>query len=390
MKKNKRMRTASGLMIAALLTTSMISGTFAKYTTADAAQDSARAAKWGVNLGISGSLYGDAYAGADSNTIVSNTDSSVTVKSSAAGTDVIAPGTRNSNSGLHITLNGTPEVSTRVYGTIKTQNIYLKKGEYGVMVEAHDVKAEDFANKSANFSNVTFKVTDGYMEITPVTEEVVVTIVGNNDSAVYDGTEHKVTGYTVVSISNKLYKESDFSFSGTAEAKRTEAGTTYMGLTEEHFKNKNENFSKVIFNVTDGYMEITPVTEEVVVTIEGNHDSKVYDGEEHVVTGYKVTDISNELYAEGDFDFIGTAEVSAPGTVSDSSSVSSDSSEETDSTDIPTPEETKKISFLSTLLYILLGLNGVAFLILIIVVINNARKRRKRRNRRRNNRNKRH
>lgn len=41
--------------------------------------------------------------------------------------------------------------------------------------------------------------------------------------------------------------------------------------------------------------------------------------------------------------------------VSDSSSVSSDSSEETDSTDIPTPEETKKISFLSTLLYILLG-----------------------------------
>ena len=39
MKKNKRMRTASGLMIAALLTTSMISGTFAKYTTADAAQD---------------------------------------------------------------------------------------------------------------------------------------------------------------------------------------------------------------------------------------------------------------------------------------------------------------------------------------------------------------
>ena len=88
--------------------------------------------------------------------------------------------------------------------------------------------------------------------------------------------------------------------------------------------------------------------------------------------------------------FIGTAEVSAPGTVSDSSSVSSDSSEETDSTDIPTPEETKKISFFSTLLYILLGLNGVAFLILIIVVINNAKKRRKRRNRRRNNRNKRH
>ena len=170
------------------------------------------------------------------------------------------------------------------------------------------LKAEDFANKSANFSNVTFEITDGYMEITSVTEEVVVTIVGNNASAVYDGTEHKVTGYTVVSISNKLYKESDFSFSGTAEAKRTEAGTTYMGLTAEDFANKSANFSNVTFKVTDGYMEITPVMEEVVVTIIGNHDSKTYDGTEHKVTGYKVTDISNELYAEGDFDFSGTAE----------------------------------------------------------------------------------
>lgn len=198
MKKNKRMRTASGLMIAALLTTSMISGTFAKYTTADAAQDSARAAKWGVNLGISGRLYGDAYAGADSNTIVSNTDSSVTVKSSAAGTDVIAPGTRNSNSGLHITLNGTPEVSTRVYGTIKTQNIYLKKGEYGVMVEAHDVKAEDFANGGNEYYTETggaYEKAKGYTQGTGVTYytlENVANVESNYYPVVYSGA--KVTG----------------------------------------------------------------------------------------------------------------------------------------------------------------------------------------------------
>ena len=146
------------------------------------------------------------------------------------------------------------------------------------------------------------------MEITPVTEEVVVTIVGNYDSKVYDGTEHEVTGYKVTAISNKLYKESDFSFSGTAEAKRTEAGMTYMGLKEEHFKNENANFSKVIFNVTDGYMKITPVTEEVAVTIEGNNASAVYDGTEHVVTGYEVTGISNVLYTKDNFSFSGNAE----------------------------------------------------------------------------------
>ena len=167
---------------------------------------------------------------------------------------------------------------------------------------------EYFKNENANFSKVIFNVTDGYMEITPVADEVVVTIAGNNASAVYDGTEHKVTGYTVVSISNKLYKESDFSFSGTAEAKRTEAGTTYMGLTAEDFANKSANFANVTFKVTDGYMEITPVTDEVVVTIEGNHDSKTYDGTEHVVTGYEVTGISNVLYTKDNFSFSGNAE----------------------------------------------------------------------------------
>ena len=30
--------------------------------------------------------------------------------------------------------------------------------------------------------------------------------------------------------------------------------------------------------------------------------AQIYDGTEHKVTGYKVTDISNELYAEGDFE----------------------------------------------------------------------------------------
>ena len=81
-----------------------------------------------------------------------------------------------------------------------------------------------------------------------------------------------VTGYKVTAISNELYKEGDFSFSGTAEAKRTEAGTTMMGLKAEDFANKSANFSNVTFKITDGYMEITPITDEVVVTIAGNND----------------------------------------------------------------------------------------------------------------------
>ena len=48
MKKNKMMRLASGLLVAVLITTSTISGTFAKYVTTADAKDEARVAKFGV------------------------------------------------------------------------------------------------------------------------------------------------------------------------------------------------------------------------------------------------------------------------------------------------------------------------------------------------------
>ena len=47
MKKNVMMRVASALLVAVLMTTCAISGTFAKYTTSVTSNDSARVAKWG-------------------------------------------------------------------------------------------------------------------------------------------------------------------------------------------------------------------------------------------------------------------------------------------------------------------------------------------------------
>ena len=189
MKNNKMMRAASGLMIAALLTTGMISGTFAKYTTQDELNDSARVAKWGVNLGISGNLYGEAYDGAN-NTIVTS-GSTATVQSSSTGEKVVAPGTKNANSGLHITLNGKPEVSTKVYGTVKTQNIYLADGTYTfVMVKTQNVTAEDFAagKKYYSKSGESYTETNSYATgTTYFTLEDEVTIDNTYYPVVYKG-----------------------------------------------------------------------------------------------------------------------------------------------------------------------------------------------------------
>lgn len=135
MKKNKFMRLASGLLVGTLLTTCAISGTFAKYTTQDAAQDSARVAKWGVELQIIGSLYGGAYTNDTHVPTIAVDDTNVSVwNQSTDGKNVVAPGTK-SDKGMSISLNGKPEVDTQLLVKMTTENIFLAAGSYGVMVK---------------------------------------------------------------------------------------------------------------------------------------------------------------------------------------------------------------------------------------------------------------
>ena len=63
MKKNNVMRIASALLVAVLLTTCAISGTFAKYTTTASGDTSARVAKWGFGTAteITFNLFDKAY-----------------------------------------------------------------------------------------------------------------------------------------------------------------------------------------------------------------------------------------------------------------------------------------------------------------------------------------
>lgn len=145
MKKNKMMRSASALLVMVLLTTSVISGTFAKYTTQDSAYDSARVAKWGVELQVAGDLYSENYAsGLESTANVAQVGpENATVATMASGENLVAPGTKNDN-GLKFSLNGQPEVSGEISVTFEYENIYLKAGTYGVMVELGKVTKETY------------------------------------------------------------------------------------------------------------------------------------------------------------------------------------------------------------------------------------------------------
>lgn len=92
MKKNKMLRIASVMLVLALITTCVISGTFAKYVTTGASSDSARVAKWGVTITAdTGTAFGTAYT-RGSNAI--SASASVDTDSVFAGAKVVAPGTK--------------------------------------------------------------------------------------------------------------------------------------------------------------------------------------------------------------------------------------------------------------------------------------------------------
>ena len=105
MKKNIMMRLASFLLVAVLISTSAISGTYAKYVTEGTGTDSARVAKWGVTVTAEGTTFAEKYETHDGS-------ASVGTHSVVATEDVVAPGT--SKEMAHVALTGTPEVAVKV------------------------------------------------------------------------------------------------------------------------------------------------------------------------------------------------------------------------------------------------------------------------------------
>ena len=105
MKKGFFLRAAAVLMILTLFSSSIISGTFAKYVTSANVTDSARVAKWGVNITGTSDIFAKTYAKDDSTFILDAN----TVSSDAK---VVAPGTKGKLADF--TISGTPEVAVRL------------------------------------------------------------------------------------------------------------------------------------------------------------------------------------------------------------------------------------------------------------------------------------
>lgn len=125
MKKNVMMRVASILLVAVLISTCVISGTYAKYVTAETGSDTARVAKWGVEIVPQNDTFGHYYLNADDNSVTSTYTVDTCSVASGNGEKVVAPGTKGSMAS--ILLSGTPEVDVKV---TYTADLVLTGWEY--------------------------------------------------------------------------------------------------------------------------------------------------------------------------------------------------------------------------------------------------------------------
>ena len=154
-----------------------------------------------------------------------------------------------------------------------------------------------------NANNYDITKGTGNLEVTPVSDEVTVTITGNAATLKYNGTEQSVTGYTVA-CSNGLYTANDFDFTGAAVAKGTNVGTYKMGLDKGQFSNTSANFSNVTFVVEDGWLKIEGGQIDAnAVTWTKQDVQKVYDGKPLSAFAARATDKhGNELNIEYSID----------------------------------------------------------------------------------------
>lgn len=158
MKKNKMFILGLLTLFVAVLSLSLVSGTYAKYVTSESGSDSARVAKWGVVVTGTADTFKETYEKDDNNfTLAANTVVSTE--------KVVAPGT--SGSMVAFTITGTPEVAVNVKfeGRLELGDKWVVSGStyycpIEIKVGDTTFKGMDYANADAFEAAVNAKIAE--------------------------------------------------------------------------------------------------------------------------------------------------------------------------------------------------------------------------------------
>ena len=216
MKKNRFIKIACAMLSMCLITTCAIGTTLAKYTTGSSAADTARVARWGVEVSASGTMFGTAYQ----DTIIEDGNDAATVQSNhnaSFAANVVAPGTKN-DTGIQISVKGNPEVEYKIQAKQEKapQDIFLKQGSYGVMVAAPGVNAAtNFAGEKIYYlDNGTYKTADlAYYLANPTAAYYKLT----DEATVADEFYYPIKWTASVSVNDNFYNQ-DPAFNTLGEA----------------------------------------------------------------------------------------------------------------------------------------------------------------------------
>ncbi len=306
MKKNVFLKLASALLVLCLASTCAIGTTFAKYTTADRASDTARVAKWGITVAVSGTLFGKDYAanstGADADTITTATSQSVATATIAGNRDknIVAPGTKN-ETGFQVKLSGTPEVAYEVtagLNSVTIEDIFLTAGEWGVMVPVNGVNdATDISGyytlsgttytlngSTAYDSDATYYALHDYVNVTEDYYPISWNVAKSGDDATYTVTDAR----NLVTIATAL-KDAIHALSGVAN---NALDATYKLTWNWAFDTTDNAYSNDGADTILGNLMAADATNKVVKKSGTTYTSTLTDGTDYnleIAFGLNVT-----------------------------------------------------------------------------------------------------
>ena len=160
---------------------------------------------------------------------------------------------------------------------------------------AHVVKdKQDVTNK------VVVKTKPGQLTISKRN----VTLTSASDEKVYDGN---------ALTNNKVTESVDGFAKGEGATYKVTGTITNVGEKANAFAytlNEGTNADNYNITKTEGTLKVTPVTDKVVVEIEGKTKTETYNGNTHEVEGYDVTKVSDAVYPEEAIHFEGAAKAS--------------------------------------------------------------------------------
>ncbi len=158
--------------------------------------------------------------------------------------------------------------------------------------------AASFVNNNKNFSNVSFEVTDGYIEVTKRAIE----IISKSGEKVYDSTPLEIKDVDLSGNDFAAQEGVSFDFTGSVtDVSENEPNNNTFTFTYNP-GTKAENYD---ITVTYGTLTILPVRDTVEVTVRANSDTALYDGVAHTVGGYEYVGATNDLYTENCVEFTG-------------------------------------------------------------------------------------